>query len=47
MGTMNSLVMKRIDPQLGDIELPFTGAYFPAGFRLNIATNSRHVLDAA
>jgi hypothetical protein len=39
--------MKRFDPQLRDIELPLTGTYYPAGFRLNIATNSRDVLDAA
>ena len=47
MVTMNNLAMKRFDPQLRDIELPLTGAYFPAGFRLNIATNSRDVLEAA
>jgi hypothetical protein len=44
---MNNLAMKRCDPQLRDIPLPLTGTYFPAGFRLNIATNSRDVLEAA
>jgi hypothetical protein len=44
---MNNLAMKRCDPLLRDIELPLTGTYFPAGFRLNLATNSRHVMEAA
>jgi hypothetical protein len=47
MGTIDNLVMKRVDPQLRDIELSLTGTYFPAGFRLKIATNSRDVLEAA
>ena len=47
MGTMNNLAMKRCDPLLRDIDLPLTGTFFPAGFRLNIATNSRDVLEAA
>lgn len=47
MGNIDHLVTKRIDPQLRDIELPLTGTYYPAGFRLNIATNSRDVLEAA
>jgi hypothetical protein len=47
MGIIDNLVMKRFDPQLRDLELPLTGTYFPAGFRLNIATNSRDVLEAA
>ncbi|HXB70016.1 MAG TPA: hypothetical protein VNY05_17315 [Candidatus Acidoferrales bacterium] len=39
--------MKRCDPLLSDIDLPLTGTFFPAGFRLNLATNSRDVLEAA
>ncbi|HXB70013.1 MAG TPA: hypothetical protein VNY05_17300 [Candidatus Acidoferrales bacterium] len=39
--------MKRLDPLLRDIDLPLTGTFFPAGFRLNLATNSRDVLEAA
>lgn len=37
----------RIDPLLCDIDLPLTGEFQPAGFPLHIATNSRHVLEAA
>ena len=37
----------RIDPLLCDIALPLRGTYFPAGFPLQIATNSQDVLDAA
>ena len=38
---------KRFDPLLLDLELPLAATYYPAGFPLHIATNSRHVLDAA
>ena len=34
------------DPLLHEIELPLHATYYPLGFRLNLATNSRHVLDA-
>jgi hypothetical protein len=44
---VESLGVRRTDPQLRDIDLPLTGSYYPAGFRVNIATNSRHVLEAA
>ena len=38
---------KRIDPLLCDIDLSLSGTFHPAGFPLRIATNSRHVLEAA
>jgi hypothetical protein len=41
------LAAKRLDPLLRGIELPLTGTWHPVGFRVNIATNSRHVLEAA
>jgi hypothetical protein len=44
---VESLGMKRSDPILSGIDLPLTGTYYPVGFRLNIATNSRDVLEAA
>ncbi len=37
----------RIDPLLCDIDLAFTATFYPAGFPLRIATNSKHVLTAA
>lgn len=40
-------MLSSYDPLLHEIELPLRGAYHPLGFRLNLATNSRHVLDAA
>jgi hypothetical protein len=38
---------KRIDPLLGDAELALSEMFYPAGFPLRLATNSRDVLDAA
>ncbi len=38
---------KRLDPLLHDAGLPLTATFFPLGFRLEIATNSREVLQAA
>jgi hypothetical protein len=38
---------KRIDPLLCDFDLALSGMFHPAGFPLHIATNSRHVLEAA
>lgn len=35
------------DPLQLEIELPFQRTYYPFGFRLNLASNSREVLDAA
>jgi len=47
VGTIKSLAGRRYDPQQREIDLPLRGAFFPAGFRLNLATNSREVLAAA
>ena len=47
MGIIEASAMKRFDPQLRDIELPLKGSYYPLGFRLDIATNSSHVIEAA
>jgi hypothetical protein len=41
------LSLRRQDPLLHDIDLPLCRAYFPYGFRVNIRTNSREVLEAA
>jgi hypothetical protein len=38
---------KRIDPMLCDFDLALSGTFYPAGFPLQLATNSRHVLGAA
>jgi hypothetical protein len=38
---------KRIDPLLCDFDLALSGTFYPAGFPLHIATNSRDVLHAA
>src|SRR5215472_8297142 len=38
---------KRFDPMLRDLDLPLAGMFFPGGFPLHVATNSRHVMDAA
>ncbi len=38
---------KKLDPLLHDAALPLTATFFPLGFRLEIATNSREVLQAA
>jgi hypothetical protein len=38
---------KRIDPLLCDLDLALSGTFYPTGFPLRIATNSRHVLEAA
>jgi HPr Serine kinase C-terminal domain len=35
------------DPLQREIDLPFQRAYYPFGFRLDLASNSRDVLDAA
>jgi len=37
----------RYDPILCDFELPLSGVFYPMGFRVEISTNSRHVLSAA
>jgi hypothetical protein len=38
---------KRYDPLLSDVELPLAGEFYPAGFPLRLATNSREVMQAA
>jgi hypothetical protein len=38
---------KRFDPTLSDVDLPLTGVFYPAGFPLRLATNSRDVMEAA
>jgi hypothetical protein len=38
---------KRIDPLLCDLNLALSGTFYPAGFPLRLATNSRHVLEAS
>ena len=47
MGMRAAVSVKRFDPLLRDIDLPHTATYFPAGFPLELATNSRDVIDAA
>ena len=47
MGTIEVLGLKRFDPLLRDLELPFTGTFHPMGFPLRLATNSRDVMEAA
>ena len=37
----------RYDPTLSDVDLPLGGAFYPAGFPLRLATNSRDVMEAA
>jgi hypothetical protein len=37
----------RIDPLLCDFDLALSGTFHPVGFPLHLATNSRHVLEAA
>jgi hypothetical protein len=45
--TVKGLGNKPADPLLHDVDLPLTGTYFAQGFPVQIATNSRHVLEAA
>jgi hypothetical protein len=40
-------VNRRQDPLAIDAELPLHGTFHPVGFRLDLSTNSPHVLDAA
>ena len=47
VSTLELLAGRRRDPLGVSIELPLTGAYYPLGFRLEIATNSRDVIEAA
>jgi len=47
VSTLEFLAIRRPDPLGVSLNLPFTGRYFPLGFPLEIATNSREVLEAA
>ena len=47
VSTLELLAGRRRDPLGVSIELPLTGTYYPLGFRLEIATNSRDVIQAA
>jgi len=47
VSTSGSLEIKLFDPLLHDVDLPLRGTYYPLGFRLNLVTNSREVLQAA
>jgi hypothetical protein len=47
MVNLVSVPPKRLDPLMRDIELAHTGTFYPAGFPLNLATNSRDVMEAA
>jgi hypothetical protein len=47
MQPQEAVQTKRIDPLLCDFDLALSGTFHPAGFPLHIATNSRHVLEAA
>jgi hypothetical protein len=44
---MGAVRTKRFDPLLCDIDLALSGTFYPAGFPLHLATNSRDVMDAA
>ncbi|HYW42175.1 MAG TPA: hypothetical protein VE959_04920 [Bryobacteraceae bacterium] len=47
MSTQEALAIKPYDPMLHDIDLRSKAVFYPAGFPVNIATNSRDVLEAA
>src|SRR5205809_924135 len=47
VSTLELLAGRRRDPLGVSIKLPLTGTYYPLGFRLEIATNSRDVIEAA
>jgi hypothetical protein len=38
---------ERYDPLLSDVDLPFVDTYYPAGFPLQVATDSHDVMEAA
>jgi serine kinase of HPr protein (carbohydrate metabolism regulator) len=38
---------ERYDPMLSGVDLPLRGTFYPAGFPLHLATNSRDTMDAA
>ncbi len=39
--------LKLADPYFGNVELPLTASYYPAGFPLELSTNSRDVIESA
>ncbi|MGA2144476.1 MAG: hypothetical protein ABSH49_05900 [Bryobacteraceae bacterium] len=47
MTTYGGLEIARPDPLLCHLELPLRRTYYPVGFRLHLATNSREVVNAA
>jgi hypothetical protein len=47
VGLAKALETAPYDPLLHRIDLPLTGSFFPLGFRVEIATNSRDVMEAA
>ena len=47
MNGRGGLAIRRFDPLFHDVELPLTAVHYPLGIRLEIATNSRDVLEAA
>lgn len=47
MGLAKALETAPYDPLLHRIDLPLAGSFFPLGFRVEIATNSHDVLEAA
>jgi hypothetical protein len=47
MPMQEAVQTKRIDPLLCDLDLALSGTFYPAGFPLQIATNSPNVMEAA
>lgn len=47
VATASKLVSSLNDPLLHEIDLPFRADYYPLGFHLKLASNSRHVFAAA
>jgi hypothetical protein len=47
MPPQEAVQTKRIDPLLCDLDLAHCATFYPAGFPLRLATNSKHVLEAA
>jgi hypothetical protein len=47
MSTIEAVGLPRFDPLLRDLALPLTNTFHPAGFPLDLATNSRDVMEAA
>ena len=47
MGKSPSLQRSLLDPQLRHLDLPLRASFYPLGFQLDLATNSRDVIDAA